>query len=61
MIRSWNEVENDEIGEIITNSGFVEVTLEVLNTRIVLDIVEQIIRIWNQAEMLIMGVVITAK
>ncbi len=33
------------IGEIITNSGFAEVTLEVLKTPIELDIVEQIIRI----------------
>ncbi len=47
------------IDEVITTSGFSEVILEVLNTPIGLDIVENMTMIWNQVEISINGEVIT--
>ncbi len=47
------------IGEIITTSGFSEIILEDLKGPVEVDMVEKIIRIWNQAKMSIIGEVIT--
>ncbi len=46
-------------GEVKTTFGFSEVILEILKRPIGVDMVEKIIRIWNQAKMLINGEVIT--
>ncbi len=47
------------MGEVITTSGFSEVILEVLECPIAVSMDENMIRIWNQVEMLINGDVIT--
>ena len=47
------------MGEIITTSGFSEVILEVLKSPIGGDMVEKMIRVWNEAEMSINDEVIT--